>query len=168
MAPRVRSSHMNQNRFCPGVPNRYRISSRSSETRPKSMATVVVVLSGTFDRSSMPSLAAVMTASVVSGLISETAPTNVVFPTPKPPATTILTEVVGPAVRSGGLEVAKSNEHPFQKREVRLALGRVRLVDRDEAGLSHVADHHAGHAERHPHERGDLRERLDLDAQVAD
>jgi hypothetical protein len=37
-----------------------------------------------------------MTASVVSGLISETAPTNVVLPTPNPPATTILTEVVGP------------------------------------------------------------------------
>ncbi len=35
-----------------------------------------------------------MTASVGSGLISETAPTNVVLPTPKPPATTIFADVV--------------------------------------------------------------------------
>src|SRR5580698_5158306 len=138
MAPRVRSSHMNQNLFCPGVPNRYRIRSRSRDTRPKSMATVVVVLSGTFDRSSMPSLAAVMTASVVSGLISETAPTNVVLPTPNPPATTIFTEVVGPAASGAGLEVAKSKEHPFQKCEVRLAFRGARLVHRDQTGFGHV------------------------------
>ena len=34
-----------------------------------------------------------MAASVVSGTISETAPTKVVLPTPKPPAMTILTGV---------------------------------------------------------------------------
>ena len=39
-------------------------------------------------------LAAVISASVVSGVISETAPTKVVLPTPKPPATTILTDVI--------------------------------------------------------------------------
>jgi ABC-type Co2+ transport system permease subunit len=37
--------------------------------------------------------ASVMAASVVTGSISDTALTNVVFPTPNPPATTILTEV---------------------------------------------------------------------------
>ncbi len=58
------------------------------------MATVVVVLSGTPDRSSTPPLAVVSRASVVSGLISDTAPTKVVLPTPKPPATTILTDVI--------------------------------------------------------------------------
>ncbi len=62
--------------------------------RPKSMATVVVVLSPVWVRSSMPAEADVITASVRSGLISETAPTNVVLPTPKPPATTIFAEVV--------------------------------------------------------------------------
>jgi hypothetical protein len=82
---------MNQKRSCPGVPNRYSTRSESSVIRPKSMATVVVVLSGSLDRSSMPTLAEVMTASVVRGVISETAPTRVVLPTPKPPATTILT-----------------------------------------------------------------------------
>ena len=37
----------------------------------------------------------VITASVVSGVISDTAPTNVVLPTPNPPATTILTDIIG-------------------------------------------------------------------------
>ena len=42
-------------------------------------------------------LTAVVTASVVSGVISETDPTNVVLPTPKPPATTILADVIAAA-----------------------------------------------------------------------
>ncbi len=41
----------------------------------------------------MPADASVITASVVSGRISDTAPTNVVFPTPNPPATTIFVDV---------------------------------------------------------------------------
>ena len=94
---------MNQKRSWPGVPKRYRIRSWSRVMRPKSMATVVVVLSPVWVRSSMPADADVMTASVRSGLISETAPTNVVLPTPKPPATTIFAEVVereAPAARA--------------------------------------------------------------------
>lgn len=77
---------------------------------------MVVVLSGTADRSSTSALAAVITASVVSGMISETEPTNVVLPTPKPPPTTILTEVssasppCGPGTWS---ELPKATEHPF-------------------------------------------------------
>ena len=61
--------------------------------RPKSMATVVVVLFGVAARSSTPTLASVITASVVSGAISETDPTKVVLPTPNPPATTIFVDV---------------------------------------------------------------------------
>src|SRR4051794_18223608 len=61
--------------------------------RPKSMATVVVVLAETLLVSSIPAEAVVMAASVVSGLTSEMAPTKVVLPTPKPPATTNLTAV---------------------------------------------------------------------------
>jgi hypothetical protein len=82
------------------------------------MATVVVVLSGVADRSSTPALAEVMTASVVSGVISETEPTKVVLPTPNPPATTIFTDVmaaVSPAEDRTGLELAKSTEHPFEQ-----------------------------------------------------
>ena len=55
---------------------------------------MVVTLFGVAERSSCPALASVITASVVSGMISETDPTNVVLPTPKPPATTILAEIV--------------------------------------------------------------------------
>ncbi len=68
--------------------------------RPKSMATVVVSLPGTLDGSSMPTPAAVISASVVSGVISEIAPTRVVLPTPKPPATTIFAEMISPARRA--------------------------------------------------------------------
>ncbi|BCJ28208.1 hypothetical protein Asera_23160 [Actinocatenispora sera] len=67
--------------------------------RPKSIATVVVLLPGTPARSSTDALAEVMIASVVSGVISETDPTSVVFPTPKPPAITILDEVTRPLGR---------------------------------------------------------------------
>src|SRR4029453_726156 len=122
MAPRHRSSHMNQNRSWPGVPNRYRIRSLSRVMRPKSIATVVAVLWGSADRSSTPAEAVVMAASVVSGSISETTPTSVVLPTPKPPAMTILTGIGRRCWGDGrvrsevGLE---SIEHPLEKRKVR-------------------------------------------------
>ena len=82
--------------------------------RPKSIATVVVVLPVTCERSSIPSEAEVITASVVSGSISLTAVTNVVLPTPKPPATTILTGNGGATVATGGgtnSECAETIEH---------------------------------------------------------
>src|SRR5690242_5059458 len=152
MAPRTRSSHMNQNRSCPGVPNRYRMRSWSRVMRPKSMATVVVVLSPVWVRSSMPADADVMTASVRSGLISETAPTNVVLPTPKPPATTIFAEVVERLGETGPpLELAKSTEHPFEQCHVWLAAGvlvAAGLMDGDQARLRQVGDEDPGHAER--------------------
>ena len=68
--------------------------------RPKSMATVVVVLPRIWLRSSMPVDAVVMAASVRSGSISEMAPTKVVLPTPKPPAMTNLTDVMRVAALS--------------------------------------------------------------------
>ena len=60
-------------------------------SRPKSSATVVVVLSVVRPRRSMSAAAVVIAASVESTGTSEIADTAVVFPTPKPPATTILT-----------------------------------------------------------------------------
>src|SRR5262245_7017973 len=63
--------------------------------RPKSRATVVVVLRSTPVRSSTPSEASVISSSVRSGGISLTEPTMVVLPTPKPPAITILVALVG-------------------------------------------------------------------------
>jgi hypothetical protein len=62
--------------------------------RPKSIATVVEVLDCTLEMLSTPSDTLVTRASVRSGSISETAPTSVVLPTPKPPATTILVEAL--------------------------------------------------------------------------
>src|SRR5690348_17714120 len=84
--------------------------------RPKSMATVVVILPGTCRLSSTPSPAEVMMASVVSGVISETEPTSVVFPTPNPPAMTIFADVTRPAIGRGAMsEPAKSTQHPLQQ-----------------------------------------------------
>src|SRR5256886_8290810 len=173
MAPRTRSSHMNQNRCCPGVPNRYRIRSLSSDTRPKSMATVVVVLFGVADRSSTSTLASVMTASVVSGTISETEPTNVVLPTPKPPATTILAKVVGCGAAEPrelrGLEPAETTEHPFHEFDRRpVANDHAALMDQDEPHASHISDQHSGHAQGQPQMRGHLRHRPGVQAQSTD
>ncbi|GAA2990030.1 hypothetical protein GCM10017559_07510 [Streptosporangium longisporum] len=75
---------------------------------------MVVRFDGMCERSSTPALASVITASVVNGMISETAPTKVVLPTPKPPATTIFVDVI-PAS-----EPAKPTEHPFKQIEIRL------------------------------------------------
>src|SRR5262249_10606836 len=173
MAPRTRSSHMNQNRCWPGVPNRYRIRSLSRETRPKSMATVVVTLFGVAERSSTSTLASVMTASVVSGTISDTEPTKVVFPTPKPPAPTILADVVGCGAAAPralrGLEPAETTEHPFHEFDRRpVTHDHAALMDQDEPHASHISDQHSGHAERQPQVRGHLRHRSGVQAQPTD
>src|SRR5947209_17511568 len=94
--------------------------------RPKSMATVVVVLAVALPTLSTSSATFVMAASVVSGSISEIEPTNVVLPTANPPATTILTGIGGGAdplvaSTSEGLEAI---EHPFQQLQVGTVAGR--------------------------------------------
>src|SRR5918997_5941209 len=112
--------------------------------RPKSMATVVVNFPGTWRVSSTPTPADVMIASVVSGVISETDPTSVVLPTPKPPAMTIFADVTRPAAgRCDMSEPAKSTQHPFQQfraYRVGLVFKRGRLVDRDQTVGGHVRD----------------------------
>src|SRR3954449_10141825 len=119
------------------------------------MATVVVVLSGTADRSSTPALAAVITASVVSGMISETELTKVVLPTPKPPPTMILTDVI--ARDDVGLELAKSTEHPFQQAYVGLlSFGGSRLAEAQQTFVRHVRDENPRHSQGQSQERGDL------------
>jgi hypothetical protein len=67
--------------------------------RPKSSATVVVVLADTAVVSSIPIDRSVISASVSSGSISEIAPMKVVLPTPKPPLMTILTATGAGAAR---------------------------------------------------------------------
>src|SRR4051794_21782713 len=98
--------------------------------RPKSMATVVDRLLPTWLRSSTPAEASVIAASVVSGRISDTAPMNVVLPTPKPPAITILTGMsvaAGAGAPTGTSTGAKSTEQPLEG----LAIGMI-------AGLGNV------------------------------
>src|SRR3954465_6130136 len=112
--------------------------------RPKSMATVVVILPGPCRLSSTPTPAEVMMASVVSGVISETEPTRVVLPTPNPPAMTIFAEVTRPGPgRRDVSEPAKSTQHPFQQfraHRVGLVVEGGRLVHRHEAVGGHVSD----------------------------
>src|SRR5215472_7087018 len=170
MAPWIRSSHMNQKRCWPGVPNMYSTRSLSRVIRPKSIATVVVDLSGTCDRSSTSVLATVMTASVVSGVISETEPTKVVLPTPNPPATTIFTDVMAGASDLGWatLDLTESTEHPFEQMEVRTALRVIALVNADQSVRAHVRDENPGHTERQPQHRRHLRHRPPVPAELQD
>src|SRR5215212_7859277 len=123
--------------------------------RPKSMATVVVVLCGVADRSSTPTLAWVMTASVRSGMISETAPTKVVLPAPNPPDTTIFVERVGRPS-----EPLKATEHPPQECGVTfVTCGRGGSHHLDESQLHHVSDDHAGDSQWSLQADGDLCDR---------
>src|SRR6185436_15240416 len=161
-APRVSSSHMNQNRDCPGVPNRYSTRSAPKVIRPKSMATVVVVLPGTVAMLSTVSPAEVISASVVSGVISEMAPTSVVLPTPNPPATTILADVIRLLARPRcWSKSVKSNENPFEDVD---AVGDVaafrHVVENEHVRADHVGDQDAHHAQREAEVRGDLGQRL--------
>src|SRR5207253_7133493 len=102
----------------------------------------------TCDASSTRADSVVIAASVVSGGISETADTNVVFPTPKPPATTSFTEVTRRFIdrRSEGTDTF---DHPRERLE--LELDRVAMCDFATPGLDEVADEHHRDAERHPH-----------------
>src|ERR1700749_4069634 len=140
--------------------------------RPKSMATVVVFLSGTCDRSSTSVDATVITASVVSGVISDNEPTKVVLPTPKPPATTIFTEVIAdaspPPCGRATLDLTESTKHPFQQVKVGSALGVVALVNADEAICAHVRDQDPCDAERHPQHRRDLGDGAPVQAELQD
>src|SRR3984957_1983424 len=121
------------------------------------MATVVVVFSSLPCTGSTVLLACVIHASVLTGGISETVLTRVVFPTPNPPATTIFAEVMFGGTRSG--ELAKAIDHSLQQPVV--IRRRVDLVvDLHPVGGGQVLEQHAGDAERHAAVRRQLRHRL--------
>ena len=65
-----------------------------------------------------------------------------VLPTPKPPATTIFTDVMATSATSSctALELAKSTENPFKQVEVRAPVRVVHLVDSDQTLDGHVGD----------------------------
>src|SRR3954447_24273009 len=112
--------------------------------RPKSNATVVVVLRSTPAVSSTPCPACVITSSVLSGRISLTERTRVVLPTPKPPTTTIFRPLSAEApngVRAS--EIAESNEHLLQ--EVGFGYGcRARVAGADAARREEVGEQDLG------------------------
>src|SRR5688572_10261568 len=150
-APRQMSSHMKPNRSWPGVPKRYITSVSSTVMRPKSMATVVVVFCPTWVVSSTFEDTEVMAASVRNGSISEMAPTKVVLPTPKPPATTNFTGTIRAVVRSwvactmvllvrdrsdGAHALDHLGEH------VELDLDGIGVMDVEQAGGDQVAGDH--------------------------
>src|SRR5690606_11778482 len=143
----------------------YMISSSSRVSRPKSIATVVVFLSGVAETSSWATLASVITASVVTGGISDTEPTSVVLPAPNPPAMTILVDATDERLLE---ETFEATERPFQH----LVLGRAvpgdRGVDVDQALVGQVADEHLGDAQRQLQLRRDLGHRAHLGAQPVD
>src|SRR6266568_3386355 len=120
-------------------------------------------------------LASVMTASVVNGTISETDPTSVVLPTPKPPATTIFAEVVAFRPLGAGcgapreLEPPKTTEHPFQEVHGRpITDDHPTGVDDHQPHAGHVTDQNANHAQWQPKMRGHLGHRPGVHAQLAD
>src|SRR5215218_2408390 len=124
--------------------------------RPKSMATVVVVLPGTALVSSTARECVVIGASVVSGVISEMASTNVVLPAAKPPATTIFSgrtpRGAGRASPWGAANGSKSLEvieQPLEGVEVGPGVVDVRLGDGHQAGGHQVGDDDPGDAEVH-------------------
>src|SRR5690606_9047237 len=158
MAPRIRSSHMNQKRYWPGVPNRYSTRSSARLMRPKSMATVGVDLLSIPARLSIPALALVTRASVLNGTISETAPTSGVLPTPNPPATTIFAEV-GLLTRVSTCAVEsytpESTENPFDQLATFIVAGIVFQSRRnaDMPGFDQVRYQYTRHPDRYTQSR---------------
>src|SRR4029434_195207 len=111
-----------------------------------------------------------MPASVVSGMISETAPTKVVLPTPKPPAMTILTGVgaLDSPVGEPDLYCPESIEHPLEKRKVGAVADAGGPVHGDEAFLGQTADERAGDAEGQVEPCGDLLDGENVPAEQGD
>src|SRR6478672_5297361 len=175
MAPRIRSSHMNQNLRWPGVPNRYSTKSSSRVMRPKSMATVVVVFNGVAARPSTPSDALVTNASVRSGMISEIAPTKVVLPAPNPPETTIFVEA-GARLAEESVEACRLSECPEATQRPSYQFSplvvRRRAVERGvhlQVTLCHqVTDQHPSHTERQSQLSRDLGNRREIDTHCED
>src|SRR6516165_4399723 len=141
----------------------------STVMRPKSIATVVVTFDCTLLASSTPLDSVVIAASVVSGGISETADTKVVFPTPNPPATTSLTDVTcreARRPRSACSECPYTFDHPRQGRQ--LQLDRVAIGGLEATRLDEIADEHHRYPEGHRQFSRNFRDRPGLPARVDD
>src|SRR5690349_8991412 len=126
--------------------------------RPKSIATVVVLLPSTPLTSSMPTPALVSTSSVCRGRISLTALTSVVLPTPNPPAMRIFTASgMCPSERSETIDNRLEDAIVGPLRPDGLVIHR--FVHLDQSLLEQVTQQDAHHAEREIEVCGELRDR---------
>src|SRR6476661_7874393 len=110
--------------------------------RPKSIATVVVVLSGTSPGSSTPTEAVVISCSVSRGGISDRERTSVVFPTPNPPAINTLS-----GMRSVESACTKTLQEPLEDFGGETAVGSGglrRQMDDEVLRVHQIAHQHAG------------------------
>src|ERR1700745_3706510 len=137
---------MNQKRSWPGVPNRYSTRRVPMVSRPKSIATVVVLLLPTPVTSSVPTLARVRASSVCSGRTSLIAPTSVVLPAPNPPATRILNTAIGSA--AAGSECPEPMQHLPEQLDAGLFTGRLVWQHTNLALKNQVGKQNADHAQR--------------------
>src|SRR5258705_5876037 len=122
--------------------------------RPKSMATVVVVLFSTPSRLSWLALTLVRTSSVRSGRTSLMELTSVVLPAPNPPAMTILNAASGPS--APGSESPEPMQHLPQQLGAGLLTGLPARQHLDAGLLDEVGEQHPDHADRQPRVRGDV------------
>src|SRR5260370_40332831 len=116
--------------------------------RPKSIATVVVVLCSMPSSTSRPRPGSLSTSSVCSGRISVTAPTMVVLPTPKPPAIKILITIGVPAVSSAPSDSAKPIGDPPEQLRVRQLSWRHGRANDDEAAFPQISEGDPDHPDR--------------------
>src|ERR1700722_6440678 len=140
---------MNEKRSCPGMPNMYSTICVPRVIRPKSSATVVVVLPLTPVRSSRPMLAVVSVSSVRSGRTSLIAPTSVVLPDPNPPATRILCAMkVGAAGALAAVmsERAEAIQYLLEHVVAGSLVGRPLPYHRDRSQLGQVGEQYAYHS----------------------
>src|ERR1700722_1877414 len=162
-APSASSSHMNQNRCWPGVPNRYTTRSSRTVMRPKSIATVVVDFCSTPARSSTSRLGSLSVSSVRSGRISLIDATSVVLPAPKPPAMRILM-----ASGDGLLSSSKPAEgicDILENSRVGQASPR-RFANGDQAAFAHVREQNPDNAKRQINIRRQVGDRYRVPAQL--
>src|SRR3954469_2203216 len=121
------------------------------------MATVVRVLDSMPSRSSTPTPALVRRSSVRSGSISETASTRVVLPTPKPPATRILTGAAARAAESSAVSYPGKVVPDFHEQVDIGGLGALQgrpVVD--QPAVREFAQQERHRREAHVHTGGDL------------
>ena len=114
----------------------------------------------------MPTLAVVSGSSVRSGLISLTAPTSVVLPTPKPPAIRIL--AAAGRFRRAVSECLESIEHLPQQSLDRLPAASAWSRDPDQSLADEVAEQDADHPEREVDFGGQVDDRRGPAAQAQD